>query len=164
MIHFTNIRRAPVEIGQILAKNERLVGYLCDDSQDPQTLKKTYTELANSHYINFYPPTETSIKDVDRNAFCIILLDAITQIDDDNTRASIAIYGLVDINHINLINNRSRALEIVDEVVRSLDGVKLTCAGAMRVGNISYVVIDTNHIGYRISVTVTDQSEERAEI
>jgi hypothetical protein len=164
MIHFTNIRRAPVEIGQILAKNKQLVGYLCDDSQDPQPIQGTYTELANSHYINFYPPTETAIKDVDRNAFCVILLDAITQIDDDNTRASIAVYGVVDINHINLTGNRSRALEIVDEIVRSLDGVKLTCAGAMQVGSISYLVIDTNHIGYRISVTVTDQSEERAEI
>ena len=164
MIHFTNIRRAPIEIGQILAKNEKLVGYLCDDSQDPQSLKISYTELANNHYINFYPPTETSIKDVDRTAFCIILLDAITKLDDDNTRASIVIYGLVDINHINLTNNRSRALEIADEVVRSLDGVKLTCAGAMQVGSISYTMIDISHIGYRISVTITDQSEERAEI
>lgn len=163
-----NIKKASLEIGQLLAADGVLCNLLYIDTPDAlQQEPKTYSlnDMINDEYITVYPPVETTIKDVDRNSFLVILLDNINlRVTDSNIRASFTIYITTDSDHILLNENKNRLLEMCDRVVQTLDQTKLSSAGIIEISSISHVMLSEFRAGYRVSLSITDQSTRKAEI
>ena len=155
-----NIKKAPFEIGQILANNTRICGYLVDDTSNPQPVSKTFQELLNNKYITIYPPISDGELESQytRNTYITILLDNIDlHATDENYGVTGNIFVITDVNHILLDNNRNRLLELADEIYQTLEDKKIKSAGAIHVSSINYTMIDTFSAGYRINFTFSDQ-------
>lgn len=163
-----NLKKAAIEIGQLLASNGKLCNLLYLDTPDAlQVEPHSYSlnEMINEKYVTVYPPVETAIKNAERNTFIVILLDNINlYVADNNTRASFTIYVTTDADHILLNENKNRLLEMCDEVLTTLHETKLSSAGAIEVTSISHVMLSEFRAGYRIALSITDQSHRKAEI
>ena len=163
-----NIKKAALEIGQLLASNNTLCSLLYNDTPDALNITNriySLNEMLNDKYITVYPPVETTIKESTRNSFLVILLDSINlMVPDDNARASFTIYVTTDSDHILLNDNKNRLLEMCDQVLTSLDRVKLSSAGAISISSISHVMLSEFRAGYRIALSITDQTSRKAEI
>lgn len=163
-----NIKKAALEIGQLLAADEILCNLLYIDT--PNALQQTghsysLNDMINDKYITVYPPVETTIKDIERNSFLVILLDNINlRVTDNNIRASFTIYTTTDSDHILLLENKNRLLEMCDRIIQVLDQAKLSSAGAIEIGSVSHVMLSEFRAGYRISLNITDQTNRKAEI
>ena len=168
MTTLKNIKKAPLEMGQLLANNNKLCNLLYLDipsALEETSISHSLNDLINDHYITIYPPVETAIKDNTRNSFLIILLDNVNlQVADNNTRANFVVYVTTDVDHILLNNNKNRLLEMCDEVIKTLNGVKLSSAGIVQVSSIAHVMLSEFRAGYRISLSLTDQASRKAEI
>lgn len=166
MSNLRNIKKAPFEIGRLLAANKTLCGYMLDDSDTPAPTEITFENLLNEKYVTIYPPVDEGHMDnYDRNTYLVILLDSINPNGmDENTLVNGTIYVVTDIEHILLTGNRNRLLEMVDEVYRTLNNVKLTSAGQIVVGNIYHTMITPFKAGYRINFSFSDQQYVKAEI
>lgn len=163
-----NIKKAALEIGQVLAGDTQLCNLLYIDSPDAlQQTGHSYSlnDMINDKYITVYPPVETAIKDKERNSFLVILLDAVNlQVTDSNIRANFTIYATTDSDHILLNENKNRLLEMCDRIVQVLDQYKLSSAGAINISSISHVMLSEFRAGYRIALSITDQVSRKAEI
>ncbi len=155
----TNIKKAPFEIGQLLASNTKICGYLVDDTTNPQPATKNFQDLLNDKYITIYPPIhDAELDKYTRNTYITILLDNINlHAVDDNYSITGNIFVITDVNHILLDNNRNRLLELADEVYQTLEDKKIKSSGAIHVVSITYTMIDTFSAGYRINFTFSDQ-------
>lgn len=161
-----NIKKAPFEIGQILAANKEICALLLDDTNDPKAADATFNDLLTKNYITIYPPVaDGAIKDYTRNTYLVILIDAInTNANENNLSVSGTIYITTDESHILLTNNRNRLLELADKILQVLDGVKISSAGEIHVTDIMHIMLTNFRAGYRISFTFSDQQARKAEI
>jgi hypothetical protein len=162
-----NINKAPFEIGRLLSLNNKICSFLLDDSADPQIdYQVSLTDLLNQHYITIYPPVEDgAIQDQIRNTYIVILLDRIDpNSSSENIFVNGSLYVTTDKAHVLLSNNRNRLLELIDEIYKTLDGIKLTSAGELHINNISHIMITNFRAGYRIDFTFSDQQGRKAEI
>lgn len=164
-----NLKKIPFEIATTLAADDIIVRLLYDD--DPSVLNKTtdiaisMQELISSNYIGFYPATESGIKDIDRSTFIIINMeDFMLTTQDNNTRATGAIYITTDKSHCLLLNNKHRLLELVDRIETVLNGRKLSAAGEIDLTSVNYVVFSDFRSGYRINFKCFDQANRKAEL
>lgn len=166
--NLVNIKKAALEIGQLLAADSTLCNLLYIDTPDAlQQENNSYSlnDMINNKYITVYPPVETAIKDTERNSFLVILLDNINlRVIDSNVHASFTIYATTDSDHILLNDNKNRLLEMSDRIIQILDQAKLSSAGAIEVNSISHVMLSEFRAGYRISLSITDQTTRKAEI
>ena len=164
-----NLKKIPFEIATALAADETIVRLIYDDDASA-LLKKTglsisAAELINSNYINFYPATESGIKEIDRNTFIVINLEDFTfRTQDNNTKVTGAIYITTDKAHSLLSENKIRLLELADKIDSVLDEKKLTCAGEISLTSVNYVVFSDFRCGYRISFRCFDQPSRKAEL
>lgn len=165
MKNLRNIKKAPFEIGQLLATNTEICALLLDDSNTPTSNSVTFKELLDNKYIVLYPPIDSGeIQDYTRNTFLVILIDNISPSADENTLVNGTIYISTDEGHLLLSNNRNRLLELADKILQTLDGAKLTAAGEVHINAVSHIMITNFRAGYRISFTFTDQPTRKAEI
>ena len=163
-----NIKKAPLEVAQLLANNTTLVKLLTIST--PDVLEKTEESLLDLNslikdvYINFYAPTEYGIKNFDRAAQISVYIDPITPSRiDGNIDSHIIVYFSTKTDNILLNNNKNRLLEAVDCILQSLDNKKLSAAGQLSCINCSYVFFDDFHAGYRISFSFNDQQNRKVD-
>lgn len=164
-----NIKKSFFEIAQLLAANEQIQRLLVLDSSDPlhdTFTPKTINELLEEKYITLIPPfLEEGIENNARNTFLVIRIEDIVFTDRDiNTNVHCAIMIGTHDNYVMLKNNESRLLELVDRILRTLDGQKLSSAGVISISTCSLVDYTPYVTGYRISFDFADQTGRKAEL
>lgn len=166
------IKNSGFEMAQLLAKNKDIQKLLYIDSDDIDMLdNKKYVDILptqpnwflENSYIKVETPVELAAGEtIDRNTVIFIRLDDFTFHMSDNNVAS---WGFIDIitneNHVLLTNNRSRLLELVNLVVKTLDGKKLSAAGEVEISSASFSVYSPNLFGWRMRFSLKDTSTYR---
>lgn len=169
MKNLRNIKKTYFEIAQLLAQNERLQRLLVLESDDP--FKESFTsltinELFEKKYISLTTPfLEEGIETNWRNMFLTIRFDDISfegMNDNFEVRGAI-VFGAHD-NYVMLKDNKCRLLEIIDEVLKTLDDQKLSAAGKISVSGCTAVSFSPYVTGYRMSFYFSDLSSRKAEI
>lgn len=163
-----NIKKSVMEIAQTLAQNENIIKLLFNDEksalQDAVPVVDLNT-LIQENYICICAPVESGIKDEWRNTFLTILLDnGFFGRRDDNTDVTVKIYVTTDEQHILLNDNKNRLLELMDEVITTLDGYKLSVAGKLSVNSFAHTMLSEFRFAYAISFSFSEQNAIQIEI
>jgi hypothetical protein len=164
MRNINNIKKSYLEIAHLIASNQKIQQLLLDDTDDLSSKenKLTLEELINGHYITFYPLVEADIVDKTRNTFIVLFVSSISF--EENMSADCDIYVTTDSAHFQLKNGGNRLLDLTNEIVKTLDGVKLSSASEIRVNNVSMEIISEMRASYDISISFADQNTEKATI
>lgn len=159
------IKKAPYEIGALLAQNKIFCGLLVDDNNDPQPIQVDYTTLLNEQYIRLTPPVYNGVKNHDRNTYCVLNLQSI-DMDKDGENIGVSAYVFLVTNHDHsiLADKTSRLLQLLDELYKTLDGAKISTSGEIKVTSANYTTIDDFTMSYRVSLSFSDQQIRKAEI
>lgn len=163
-----NIKKSVMEIAQLLAQKDEIVKLLYNDQatalNDPKPGVDLNT-LIKEHYICICAPVESGIKDSWKNTFLTVLLDTgFFGRQDDNADITLKIYVSTDEQHLQLVDNRNRLFELMDNVISTLDGVKLSSAGKINVGSFSHTMLSEFRFAYVITITFSDQVSKKVEI
>lgn len=168
MVNLINIKKSPVEIATILAKDDIIKKLLVIDnanalSQDvPEGVDLNY--LIENHYISMEPPVENRIQQYDRNTFISILVDTVMPASEGNMRANYVIYVSTNMDHQMLNENKNRLLELADRIILLLQDKKFTAAGQMNFGSMSHLMLSEFHSAYRLVFSMTDQQKKVGDI
>ena len=100
-----------------------------------------------------------------RNTFLITHIDDIRTYGREN---NIEVYGNIFIgtnkDHYWLQGNRLRLLEMIDEIIKTLDDKKFSVAGTLHITSATHVVYSKQSLGYRISFNISEQENRKAEL
>lgn len=154
-----NIKRAPIEIAQLLYNNKTLMSLITNtDIANPID----WTTVVAQKYISLCPPLEDGTITGERDLSLIILLDRINMNGaDSNMIVSGKIYINAEASRILDSHYNNLLLEIVDEICNTIDGVKLTASGQIAINSINYVSYSTMRCGYSINFSFTDQDTQK---
>lgn len=167
------IKDLPFEIAIKLSQNARLQQllvddsnqYIADDVNDTNTELIDINDLLRDEYISFSPVVDNNITNSTRNTFLIVNLDEIDFVSsEDNMAVSGAIFIGTDKQHAVLKNNRLRLVEMMDEILKSLDGAKLSVAGQINLQYSTFVSYSNYVFGYKIVFRIAEQETRRAMI
>lgn len=154
-----NIKRAPIEIAQLLYNNKTLMSLITNTNIDNPI---DWTTIVAQKYISLCPPLEDGTITGERDLSLIILLDRINMNGaDSNMIVSGKIYINAEANRILDSNYNNLLLEIVDEICNTIDGVKLTASGQIAINSINYISYSTMRCGYSINFSFTDQDTQK---
>ena len=154
-----NIKRAPIEIAQLLYNNKTLMSLITNTNIDNPI---DWTTIVAQKYISLCPPLEDGTITGERDLSLIILLDRINMNGaDSNMIVSGKIYINAEASHILDSNYNNLLLEIVDEICNTIDGVKLTASGQISINSINYISYSTMRCGYSINFSFTDQDTQK---
>lgn len=163
------IKQLPCEIIQLLSTNETLQRLLLIDTDDvfnTQNFKMCdWTKLLETDYMSIRPIVDDGITNNSRNTFLIVHLDDIDSYNwEDNIEISGSIFVGTNYEHVWLKGNKLRLLEIIDEIMKTLDGCKFSVAGKMLIYRASSVVYSNKSFGYRVSFKIKEQENRKAEL
>ena len=154
-----NIKRAPIEIAQLLYNNKTLMSLITNTNIDNPI---DWTTIVAQKYISLCPPLEDGTITGERDLSLIILLDRINMNGaDSNMIVSGKIYINAEASRILDSSYNNLLLEIVDEICNTIDGVKLTASGQISVNSINYISYSTMRCGYSINFSFTDQDTQK---
>ena len=154
-----NIKRAPIEIAQLLYNNKTLMSLITNTNIDNPI---DWTTIIAQKYISLCPPLEDGTITGERDLSLIILLDRINMNGaDSNMIVSGKIYINAEASRILDSNYNNLLLEIVDEICNTIDGVKLTASGQISINSINYISYSTMRCGYSINFSFTDQDTQK---
>lgn len=154
-----NIKRAPIEIAQLLYNNKTLMSLITNTNIDNPI---DWTTIVAQKYISLCPPLEDGTITGERDLSLIILLDRINMNGaDSNMIVSGKIYINAEASRILDSNYNNLLLEIVDEICNTIDGVKLTASGQISINSINYISYSTMRCGYSINFSFTDQDTQK---
>lgn len=154
-----NIKRAPIEIAQLLYNNKTLMSLITNTNIDNPI---DWTTIVAQKYISLCPPLEDGTITGERDLSLIILLDRINMNGaDSNMIVSGKIYINAEAGRILDSNYNNLLLEIVDEICNTIDGVKLTASGQIAINSINYISYSTMRCGYSINFSFTDQDTQK---
>lgn len=154
-----NIKRAPIEIAQLLYNNKKLMSLITNTNIDNPI---GWTTIVAQKYISLCPPLEDGTITGERDLSLIILLDRINMNGaDSNMIVSGKIYINAEASRILDSNYNNLLLEIVDEICNTIDGVKLTASGQIAINSINYISYSTMRCGYSINFSFTDQDTQK---
>lgn len=154
-----NIKRAPIEIAQLLYNNKTLISLITNTNGDDSI---DWTTIVAQKYISLCPPLEDGTITGERDLSLIILLDRINMNGaDSNMIVSGKIYINAEASRILDSNYNNLLLEIVDEICNTIDGVKLTASGQIAINSINYISYSTMRCGYSINFSFTDQDTQK---
>lgn len=154
-----NIKRAPIEIAQLLYNNTTLMSLITNTNIDNPI---DWTTIVAQKYISLCPPLEDGTITGERDLSLIILLDRINMNGaDSNMIVSGKIYINAEASRILDSNYNNLLLEIVDEICNTIDGVKLTASGQIAINSINYISYSTMRCGYSINFSFTDQDTQK---
>lgn len=154
-----NIKRAPIEIAQLLYNNKTLMSLITNTNIDNPI---DWTTVVAQKYISLCPPLEDGTITGERDLSLIILLDRINMNGaDSNMIVSGKIYINAEASRILDSNYNNLLLEIVDEICNTIDGVKLTASGQISINSINYISYSTMRCGYSINFSFTDQDTQK---
>lgn len=163
----TTVEKSINEIIIALSRNQRFCALLTDDtSQADQhnVIIQDWTNLITQDYIKLYPASLDSAANPVKNTFLILLINGIA-ITNDDLLVDADIYITTDDAHILLDNFGNRLIKLSDEVLTTLDGLKLSSAGSIDIESITHVMLTEWRPAYRVHFTFTDQvSSRKAEI
>ena len=167
MTDLTAINKSLIEIGQLLASNAKLRALLLDDDDQPSMTKEfvqnaNFNSLTRDKVLSIGVPGSYGIErdHMTRNTSIVIILDRVS-FHDEMTHATTFIYTSCDVDHILLKNNRNRLFEINQEIVKTLQGAKITSSGAIQVDELDSIRYNEFVVGYRISLDYINQDSER---
>lgn len=154
-----NIKRAPIEIAQLLYNNKTLMSLITNTNIDNPI---DWTTIVAQKYISLCPPLEDGTITGERDLSLIILLDRINMNGaDSNMIVSGKIYINAEASRILDSKYNNLLLEIVDEICNTIDGVKLTASGQIAINSINYISYSTMRCGYSINFSFTDQDTQK---
>lgn len=154
-----NIKRAPIEIAQLLYNNKTLISLITNTNIDNPI---DWTTILAQKYISLCPPLEDGTITGERDLSLIILLDRINMNGaDSNMIVSGKIYINAEASRILDSNYNNLLLDIVDEICNTIDGVKLTASGQIAINSINYISYSTMRCGYSINFSFTDQDTQK---
>ena len=154
-----NIKRAPIEIAQLLYNNKTLMSLITNTNIDNSI---DWTTILAQKYISLCPPLEDGTITGERDLSLIILLDRINMNGaDSNMIVSGKIYINAEASRILDSNYNNLLLDIVDEICNTIDGVKLTASGQIAINSINYISYSTMRCGYSINFSFTDQDTQK---
>lgn len=154
-----NIKRAPIEIAQLLYNNKTLISLITNTNRDDSI---DWTTIVAQKYISLCPPLEDGTITGERDLSLIILLDRINMNGaDSNMIVSGKIYINAEASRILDSSYNNLLLEIVDEICNTIDGVKLTASGQIAINSINYISYSTMRCGYSINFSFTDQDTQK---
>ena len=157
-----------MEIAQTLAQNEDIVKLLYNDKSSAltdDTPDVDLNTLIQENYICICAPVEDGIKDQWKNTFLTILLDTgFFGRQDDNTAVTIKIYISTDRQHLLLDDNKNRLFELMDQVINTLDQMKISTAGKLDCSNFAHTMLSEFRFAYVITFTFADQNARKVEI
>ncbi len=163
-----NIKKSVMEIAQLLAQKDEIVKLLYNDQATALNEPKPEVDLntlIKEHYICICAPVESGIKDSWKNTFLTVLLDTgFFGRQDDNADITLKIYVSTDEQHLQLVDNRNRLFELMDNVISTLDSVKLSSAGKINVSSFSHTMLSEFRFAYVITITFSDQVSKKVEI
>lgn len=161
------IKKIPMDIAVALAQNKKLQQLLIDDSNEFADDFTPYSinQLLQDEYISFTPVIDNNIQNANKNSFLVINLD---EINFSNRDENIAVAGTIfigtDKQHALLKNNSLRLVEMIDEILRSLDNKKISTSGTIEMRYATFVSYSEYVFGYKIMFAVLEQETRRAEI
>ena len=163
------IKLLPSEIIKALSLNTELQKLLVVDVQempsDDQFESMSWAELIEQNYMSIVPIIDDNITNNSRNTFLIIHLDDInTYGRENNIEVGGSIYIGTNLDHCWLKGNKLRLLEMIDEVIKTLDNRKLSVAGTLGIIRASSITYSKKSFGYRISFRVSEQENRKAEL
>lgn len=162
------ITTLPCEIIQLLATNERLQKLLLIDTNDINVAdfeKWHWAKLIESDYMSIAPIVDGNITNNSRNTFLIVHLDDIDSYGwEDNIEISGSVFIGTNLEHVWLQGNKLRLLEMIDEIMKTLDNYKFSVAGKMTVYRASSVVYANKSFGYRVFFKIKEQENKGVEL
>ena len=163
-----NIKKAVLEIAQLLAQDNDLCKLVYNDVNNPFDVEVPASVdlnyLIQNHYISIEPPVENRINDFDRNTFITILLDSVAPSEEQNIRGYFYIYVTTNSDHLLIKENKNRLLEMADCVIDSLEDRKVTSSSTLAFSSMQFVMLSDFHPSYRLSFRIADQPIRKAEI
>lgn len=163
------IKSLPTEIIMQLAQNLRLQKLLLVDAQelpeDKNFEAQRWDMLIEEDYMSIAPIIDDNITNNSRNTFLIVHLNDIdTYGQEGNIQIGGEIFVGTNKEHTWLKGNKLRLLEIVDEVIKSLDGQKFSVAGKLSIYRASSTIYSKQSFGYRIAFRINELENRKAEL
>lgn len=157
-----NIKTLPLEMALTLASNSKIQKLLYIDT--PSALEEELTnsiDLIAEGYIRTEVYSESGIQNYTKNTLLVISIDSIVL---STTSVSGEIL-IVTADETSLLeNNKSRLLELADEIITSLDLQKFSGAGELRISSIRNITLSQFKTGYAIQFSCQDQPHRKAEL
>lgn len=163
-----NLNKIPMEVSLLLSRNKYLQQLLVDPSNvlnENAFNKLTVNELLEKEAISFTPVIDNNITNVHNSSFLIINIEEIDLVNrDENINARCAIWIGTDKQHNILSDNKIRTLELVKEIIKTLDGQKLSGAGVIEIDYATFTSYSPYVFGYKIVFNIKEQEIRKAEI
>lgn len=160
-----NIINAPLEIIDLLSQEKAILNLIYNDKSNVLNYLDNEVNLEalfKNEYVQLFSPLATEINHYQTGITLSVVMDEIEFY--ENCVGMIRIYVSSDNSLIKLDGNKNRLLELVNRLVSVLDGTKLSSAGALKILNVNYVIVNENRSGYRINCAVSDYQSVKAEI
>lgn len=155
-----NLNKVFYEIKTTLLANENIRKLLYYDQAD--ALEKTAPEISKvKDYIGFFPITESGITNYEKNTFISITVPKLDTDLQEKENIYFGIYLTVvskkDVLELN--NNKIRIISLCDEIIKALDGKKLSFPTPLEVVGMQQTVYDTSTFGYIIKIFAEDMQK-----
>lgn len=157
-----NVQKAMFEIRTALLNNENVRKLLFHDSADALNLNApTVEEVKN--YVTFFPITQVGIQHFDKNTFMSITCPSI---DTDMTAEDKSIYigyfiTLISTKQLwELENNKIRLIELISEIIKTIDNQKFCLPSTLQVLNAVDLVLDETRCGYIVKIMASDLQKD----
>ena len=156
-----NLNKGLYEIKTALLANEEVRKLLFYDQKD--ALEKTAPEISDvKDYIGFFPITESGITDYKKNTFIAI---TVPKLDTDLQEKENIYFGFYltviskkDVWELN--DNKVRIISLCDEIIKALDGKKISFPTPLEVVGMQQIVYDASTCGYVVKVFAEDMQKK----
>lgn len=145
------------EISDALLKNEDILRLLKYPEKD--ALKRVVPDRSSmENYIFHKPVLESGIEQYKRNVFIMVNLRSITFTGRENIN-NFEIIVICDSDQWELEDNKIRPLQIVNNIVDTLDNTKFSSVGKLSVTRLEEFVVQKQLYGYIVDFENADISE-----
>lgn len=154
-----NIIKILPEFKTALLANANLRKMLFYSSTD--ALSKNAPSIEDvSELITFQPLAESGIKNFGKHTYIVIDIDLIDlEIDDDSSiLTNVDIAAITQFDTWLLDDNKIRLLEICNEIITAIDGIKFSSSGAADIWEVRRVTINEQSNSYVCRVIVGDDT------
>lgn len=164
---FETIKKLPLEMALLLAKQEKLQRLLVIDDPDisGEFEMKSWDKLIDEGYISITPIVFEDYSKKGVNTYLCIVLDDISFTNTDNAvqvRGQILIGSNFD--HLLMKNYELRLLSILETLEQTLNNHKFSAAGKLNIHGANSVSYSNFSFGYIVNFSIEEQQHEGVEI
>ena len=160
------LKKALNEMVSILLNNQNIAKLVYWDNTDALTSKEMLPPaetLLQDGYISVFPKDASGISQNKVNTMISIIPDTFS-FEEKSTEMTGNIYISTTVNLLNLNDNKFRLLELIDNIVDSLNKKKLSGSIILKLRSAVFDISTNFRIGYSISFTLIDQVNTKAVI